>query len=336
MTRKLSLNDAVLIIQVGTFATTIRAGEISHCWDGISMRSDRRALSALESLHKAIFDFSEYVSQMKSEGGTIDVDSEVETFARRAVQLHRAAWSADSQTMSPMVTGGSNFPVARNRKRMNTARKRWDEVRDHMAKARDAVKRRAWPHGAPGDPVRGNNPEALTELESRIAERKAEHDKMKRANLEIRKGRKNEESDAELIARLVKVGYSTAIAAQLIAPPYPGAPVGFTFSLTNNNSEIRRLEKRLEELREKRSQESSESDYETTEGRVTLCENVEADRLQLFFPGKPTAETRAVLKSAGFRWSPSFGAWQRHLNNAGRYAASSVLDKIKTEKESES
>lgn len=28
------------------------------------------------------------------------------------------------------------------------------------------------------------------------------------------------------------------------------------------------------------------------------------------------------------RWSPLSGAWQRHLNNAGRYAAKYVLDSL--------
>jgi hypothetical protein len=33
--------------------------------------------------------------------------------------------------------------------------------------------------------------------------------------------------------------------------------------------------------------------------------------VQLIFPGKPSDEIRARLKSNGFRWSPTAGAWQR-------------------------
>lgn len=35
-----------------------------------------------------------------------------------------------------------------------------------------------------------------------------------------------------------------------------------------------------------------------------------------------------MLKSRGFRWSPSEGAWQRLLNNAGIYAARYVVQSI--------
>ena len=46
--------------------------------------------------------------------------------------------------------------------------------------------------------------------------------------------------------------------------------------------------------------------------------------------GKPDEQTRAELKSWGFKWAPSQGAWQRMLNDNGRYAAEQVrktLDK---------
>ena len=65
--------------------------------------------------------------------------------------------------------------------------------------------------------------------------------------------------------------------------------------------------------------------HNTTAGRVEVVENVEADRIQLVFPGKPDAEIRSMLKTNGFRWSPREGAWQRHLNNAGRGAVQQVL-----------
>lgn len=54
-------------------------------------------------------------------------------------------------------------------------------------------------------------------------------------------------------------------------------------------------------------------------GRVE--DNTADNRLQIFFDEKPDAETRAALKSNGFRWAPSVSAWQRQLNDNAIYAA---------------
>jgi len=61
---------------------------------------------------------------------------------------------------------------------------------------------------------------------------------------------------------------------------------------------------------------------------VKLVENVEANRVQLIFPGKPADAVRAKLKSSGFRWSPMEGAWQRQLNNSGIYWAKQIVAEL--------
>jgi len=51
-----------------------------------------------------------------------------------------------------------------------------------------------------------------------------------------------------------------------------------------------------------------------------VVENAGAMRLQLVFDGKPSDGCCAALKSAGFRWAPSQGAWQRQLTDNARAA----------------
>ena len=46
---------------------------------------------------------------------------------------------------------------------------------------------------------------------------------------------------------------------------------------------------------------------------VRIVENTEADRLQIFFPGKPEPEMIEALKRRAFKWSPSNGCWQRQF-----------------------
>lgn len=76
------------------------------------------------------------------------------------------------------------------------------------------------------------------------------------------------------------------------------------------------------------AENQTEDKYPHVDG-IKVVENAEAMRIQLIFDGKPDEETRNLLKSNGFRWSPSFGAWQRQLNNNGIYATKSVLEKLK-------
>ena len=56
-----------------------------------------------------------------------------------------------------------------------------------------------------------------------------------------------------------------------------------------------------------------------TGGRVV--DSSTADRIQVFFPSKPPATTRAALKKAGFRWAPSEGAWQAYRHEHTKQAA---------------
>ena len=81
--------------------------------------------------------------------------------------------------------------------------------------------------------------------------------------------------------------------------------------------------------------EAAQSDEKQQEGEYTglpfkVVENAEIMRLQLFFDGKPDAETRAVLKSHGFRFAPTQNnAWQRQLTDNAKYALQKVIEELK-------
>ena len=108
----------------------------------------------------------------------------------------------------------------------------------------------------------------------------------------------------------------------LLEPDYCGR-IGFaSFSLTNNNATLKNAKKRLEALEEQKSAVTTEKEI----NGVTVTENTEAGRIQLTFDGKPDRETRIKLKSHGFKWAPSAGVWQRHLNANGKYAVKRFFD----------
>lgn len=142
---------------------------------------------------------------------------------------------------------------------------------------------------------------------------------MKAANKALRM------SDAEKGDTLLRdMGYTDRQIAELRKPDYCGR-IGYpAYLLSNNNANIRRLEERIKSLQATKSKGTKESENQF----FKVVENTENMRLQLFFEGKPEQEVREVLKSNGFKWAPSQGAWQRQLTANAKYALKSVIKKL--------
>lgn len=89
-----------------------------------------------------------------------------------------------------------------------------------------------------------------------------------------------------------------------------------SYDLTNNNATIKRLESKVKEVG--RGFEGWEFEGGSAEA------NTELDRLQLFFDERPNDMQRAILKSSGFKWAPTEGAWQRQLTDNAIYSAGRI------------
>ena len=96
-----------------------------------------------------------------------------------------------------------------------------------------------------------------------------------------------------------------------------------TWSWGVSSDMIRLVKKRIEKLEKLRSMEARPD--QIGEGYI-LRENKEANRLQFIFPAKPSEEIRHVLKSYGFHWSFTEGAWQTWLTERSRYKAKLVIE----------
>ena len=99
-----------------------------------------------------------------------------------------------------------------------------------------------------------------------------------------------------------------------VTAPYP------SYALSNNNQEIHRVQERIKQL--ERNRDVGFQGWEFAGGKVVA--NAEMNRLQIFFDEIPPAETRKELKSRGFRWARSEGAWQHQLTRDAIYAASRI------------
>jgi hypothetical protein len=86
-------------------------------------------------------------------------------------------------------------------------------------------------------------------------------------------------------------------------------------------------------VRKPPAQPRTELDYGIKSGEkqythFKAVKNLEENRLQLFFAGKPEEEIRAILKKNGYKWSPRNTAWQRQLTPNAISNLRHVLDEV--------
>lgn len=180
------------------------------------------------------------------------------------------------------------------------------------AREADELERRA-SRAESSTAVSSDDPDAVEKLREKVAKLEAACEKMVAANKLVRR----KAPAAELAALL---GCSEEKAAKLYEPDFCGR-VGFApFHLTNARSEIRRVKARIEEL-ERRATTPAPEPIERDGVRVEESDN----RVRIIFPARPDEATRTLLKSRGFRWSPTAGAWQRLASPGAWWAAKEAL-----------
>lgn len=198
-----------------------------------------------------------------------------------------------------------------------------------LSKEADKVEARAAGVGLGG--ISSDDPEAIRKLKVELAEHEERHALDKAINAAIKRNWKN--GHEAQVAAIVALGYSEALAEKLLVPPYPRLPrlVGIpAYSLSNRSANMRRIRLRIAHLERIEAERAPlieaglERQSRQGAGGLEIVENLELNRLQLSFPGKPQPAVIAALKSRGFRWSPSEKAWQRHLGNSAKWAAEEI------------
>lgn len=241
------------------------------------------------------------------------IDYLVDLYARKLAENLNKRNEIDARVPSMLITGGGNFPI-RKKEKQNAAREKnyaeYDRIQGIVQKIRSV--------GTGG--IRSDEADAVGKLEKKLAKLEADQELMKAANKAIRM-KDTEKGNA----KLAELGFTDRQIAELRTPDFAGR-IGYqSFYLSNNNANIRRIKKRIEEL--KAEQESESVEDQEYDG-FTLTENKELMRIQFLFDDKPDEQTRSILKSNGFRWSPKNKAWQRMLNRNGRLAAETVIREI--------
>lgn len=214
-----------------------------------------------------------------------------------------------------------------------------DRVDSSMRKSIDASNRadhyeaRAESVGRAG--ISQDDPDAIPKLREKVAALESARAAEKQANADMRRvakafakreGREPTQRDhLTLIDGLVTAGKLAEPFAEGLrrtARAFPWLP---QFG-NGNAAEIRRTQKRIEELERK----ATATDRDELRGRVdgvnyAIQWNKPDNRVQIYFPTRPSDAVVARLKSSGFRWARSVAAWQRHASEGAWYHAQQVV-----------
>jgi hypothetical protein len=217
-----------------------------------------------------------------------------------------------------MISGAGNFPVRKKEKQVaawDNLRKTYDYVKDILEQIQSI--------GYGKTIIKSNDTNAIELLQSKVDTLTANQTKMKLANAHYRKHKTMKgfdgisDEEAEKQDTEIKNGYSWCQC------PYP------SYELTNNNAAIKQAQTRLDDLIAKKEKAATQEVPAQVEySGFKVVENLEMDRLQIIFDGKPEENIRTALKSNGFRWAPSVNAWQRQLTANAKYSLKRVLEVI--------
>lgn len=218
--------------------------------------------------------------------------------------------TAKSRCISYMITGPANFPLRRAERANQVEHARSVEVTTYWDKIVKQAKEEAYYREHPESrPIMSNQEDAIELLKAKLEKLRKAQETMVAANKLVRK------TPVDRAALLGLLGSEKAV-EELLKPDFAGC-IGFaSYALSNNRANLKQVEQRIAEIEKRKATTPKEV---VTNG-VRVLENTEAMRLQLFFEGKPKPEIITLLKSKGFKWSPSAAAWQRQLTNNAIYS----------------
>ncbi|MHC4105093.1 MAG: methyltransferase domain-containing protein, partial [Planctomycetota bacterium] len=260
------------------------------------------------------YDTLKKLAETDEQKATLNI--EMQRYKEGLLKRFNALLDAKSRTMSSMITGPARFPTKRNQKALDAETRKYNEFTEWNRKAQKAIKKKIRPDLGP---ISSDNPDAIKLLEDKIADAEKLQETMKGVNKIARSKKLTDEQKIEQIKKDFE--FSTAYAEEILKPDYMGREGFAPYQLQNNNANIKRMKERVVKLEKQQSDETTELEI----GDVQIIDNVEDNRVQIFFPGKPDTDVRKQLKQNGFRWAPSVGAWQRHRSDVAMRLAKEII-----------
>ena len=252
-----------------------------------------------------------------------DATDEVkELYVSRFTKYLGAYISARSRIISPMISGGSNFPVRQQQKYHRWEDSTYNKFKEFRDKAINGIQKQ----------IERDKPQEQKEREAWQSIRKTILDKIATI-VSIDRGINTYTSRPLIVSnltgfikRLANNGQTEHV-KKAIALIQEVNQTAVKPIITSNNAIFSLVE--VAEAKEETKTDLSKLENKTFDfeaGQVIL--NYAIDRIQIKHETKPAPEVITALKKSAFKWSPSQGVWQRQLTmNAVR--ASNQLTGLK-------
>lgn len=195
--------------------------------------------------------------------------------------------SNGARHVSVMIAGPSNYNMRAHEKYLNREKKLWAEY--------DSIKdidSKIYSIINGDKIIKSDDENAIGKLKEKLAKALEEHEGYKNFNVKARKEGKE------------------------TLPAYV---------LQNSNGRIKNIKDRIAKLERIAKQAETTPQVETEVNGIKIIDNLEAQRLQIIFPGKPDAAIREALKKNGFRWSPTNTAWQSYRSDRAMRVAKEIV-----------
>ena len=193
--------------------------------------------------------------------------------------------------VSWMISGRGNYNMSKHNKWKTREGKLWSEYNEIMT-IDDKIDKIIYSKKI----IKSTDKDALEKLKEKLELEQKQHDEMVNHNKKARKEKKE---------------------------TYPA------YMLSNSNQRIKNIKDRIKQLEKLEELKETKGNTEIEINGIKIIDNLEANRVQMIFPYKPNEEVRKTLKSNGFRYSYSYGAWQRNRNKLSAEKAKSIAESIK-------
>lgn len=219
--------------------------------------------------------------------------------------------NAKSNCISSMITGGSNFPVAR----ANKANERERNHGEAYFKFFESLENKKSREERGEVIIKASDDDAVEKLQAKIDALELVQSQMKAFNkISLSKKLSNQE-------KLDQVKALNITSEVLRYTENGGFP---SYKLTNNNAKIKNAKARLESIKLNKSLDVADKIYDG----FRVVHNTDIQRIQFVFDDKPNADIISLLKSKSFRWSPREKAWQRQMTANTKSAVEKIIIEI--------